>query len=977
MTHSPFVKAMLLRAVLVAAWSVISSLPLRADTAPLLTLETGGHMAAIRAVVFTQDGTQLISAGDDKSIRVWDVASGQTVRVLRGEIGDGAAGKILALAISPDGKWLAAGGQMQDRIDGEHEIRLYDFATGEIVALLHGTKGMVLSLAFSADGKLLAAGSSGDIAIVWDVQKRTLLHELKGQGADVNRVAFSLDGERLITAGDDRRALLWRVRDGRLLARTRALRGKVFGLAISPVTGDVALSTQEGEITIVDDRAMRPLRTITVKGAEFVSLSFSPDGRSLLTGAGAAPFQCLVFDVDGADQPLLIYRAHQQIVAATAFSPDGRLAVTAGGRDNEIHLWDARTGMLVRAMQGRGTPVFSVGFSANSREVAFGQTNVFRSNNDRGPLEFLLPLPGPAPDQHIGLLTRDSAHTRSFSRAAVATGQLTLAHRRGGNFGYDAELDIIRAGKPAATIHRDENTGYVHNAYTFTPDGKTVIAGSGNGVMTAHGIDGTNRLPGFSGHLSDVWAVAVSPDGRLLASGADDQTMRLWNVATRELIVTLFVAKDGEWVMWTPQGYYLSTPGGDDLVGWHINRGAGKSADFIAARQLKEHFFRPDIVDDAIRRASAKEAVETAAPSGFTVAELSARLPPELKAISPPAKSVHTSGQAVITLAVADDARDPVQSYTITVAGRRVPITTAQPDSAASHGPGGRLVAFEIPLAAGSNVVRITARNRTGESLPVEFAMEQSGEGALDSRGTLYILAVGIDDYSSGAANLPRLNYAGADAKAFEVEMRRRLGGAHGRVESRVLVSGAGGEHEPVFANVAAALALLRQAGPNDTVVVFLAGHGDNESGDYYFIPANAMRDGNKWRQDTVLPWSALLNDLIMASGRRLLFVDTCRSANAFNFRLMKDAADADIIAYSATNQQQDAVERGDLGHGVFTYALLQGMGGSADSNRDKVIRVFELANFLAERVVELTKGAQTPDFYRRIGSENFVLVRF
>ncbi len=964
-----------IKAVLAAAWLLAAALPASAGAEPVLSLETGGHMALIRAVVFTPDGKQLISAGDDKTIRVWDVASGQTVRILRGEIGEGGAGKIAALAISPDGKWLAAGGQMRDSIDGGHPIRLYDFATGEIVALLRGHNGMVLSLAFSPDGGLLASGSTDNTAIIWDVQTRTWLHQLKGHSADVNRVAFTLDGGGLVTGSDDRRALIWRVSDGKRLAGTAPFRGKIFGLAVSPVTGDIAVSTQEGEIAVLDDRTARVTRTIPVKGAELLNLAFSPDGRWLLTGAGAAPYQCLIFELEGPDQPLLIYRGHQHLVTAVAFSPDGRLAVTAGGRNNEIHLWDARSGALVKALEGRGASVLAVGFSSDSRQVAFGQASILRSIHDRGPLEFVLPLPGP--DTHIGLLARDSMHARNFIRAAAAAGELSLAHRRGGEFGYDAELDISRNGKRIATIQRDEASGFTHNAYTFTPDGKAIIAGAGNGVLTAHGLDGAELKPNFVGHFGDVWAVAVSPDGRLLASGADDQTLRLWNAVTHELIVTLFYSKDGEWVMWTPQCYYMSSPGGDGLVGWQINRGTDKTADFIAAHQLKSHFFRPDIVEDALRRADAKAAVEAAGTTGLAVADLSSRLPPELRALSPQARAAYTSGRAIVTVAVAADDRDPVQSYTITVGGRRVPVTPAEPDPAVPQPAGGRLAAFDVPLAAGADDVRITARNTTGESLPLEYALEQSGEGALDSRGTLYILAIGIDDYSASKADVPSLNYAGADARSFEAEIRQRLGSQHAKVESRLLVSGAGGDREPVRANIAAALSLLRQAGPNDTVAVFLAGHGDNEGSDYFFIAADAAREGSKWRPDSVVSWTVLLNSLAETAGRRLLFVDTCRSANAFNFRLIKDAADADVIAFSATNQQQDALELPKLGHGVFTYTLLEGLGGAADSNRDKVVRVFELANFLAERVVELTRGAQTPDFYRRIGSMNFVLVRF
>jgi WD domain, G-beta repeat len=149
---------------------------------PLLMLDTGGHMALIKGLAFTPDGKQLVSAGDDKVMRVWDWQAGKTTRTIRGQLGAGNEGKIDAVALSPDAHWLAAGGLMAPgfgvRDDEVGSIRLYDFASGQLVALLKGHTNTIDALAFSPNGKRLISGGHDKSAIIWDVDFRKLLHRL-------------------------------------------------------------------------------------------------------------------------------------------------------------------------------------------------------------------------------------------------------------------------------------------------------------------------------------------------------------------------------------------------------------------------------------------------------------------------------------------------------------------------------------------------------------------------------------------------------------------------------------------------------------------------------------------------------------------------------------------------------------------------------------------------------------------------------
>ncbi len=387
-----------------------------------------------------------------------------------------------------------------------------------------------------------------------------------------------------------------------------------------------------------------------------------------------------------------------------------------------------------------------------------------------------------------------------WRRASATHGEWSLQHRKSGNYGRDAILDIQRDGQVFASIERGPTDGHDHRAYSFSPDGETIISGGSWGVITAYDRQG-KKLGAFIGHEGDVWAVAPSPDGRFLLSGADDQTARLWNLATRELLVTLFQGRDGEWVMWTPQGYYIASLDGDKHIGWQINRGADKEADYVRAAQLSRKLFRPDIVARTIELGSAKAALaELNAPASI-LDLLRISRPPEFRILLPEdGEALPYTPASVIVEAAANP--DPVEGYDITVNGRQV----ATRDVLFIGVPGERpqQKTLPVPLEQGDNAIRITARNRIGTAergLLLRFL----GHGDLDRRGTLYIVAVGVDDYTNAKAK--SLRFAGADARAFCEAMLRHAGPLHERCECRLLAKG--GDEAPTRTGIENAMLLF------------------------------------------------------------------------------------------------------------------------------------------------------------------------
>jgi WD40 repeat protein len=666
-------------------------------------------------------------------------------------------------------------------------------------------------------------------------------------------------------------------------------------------------------------------------------------------------------------------------VFAGAYSPDGGLAAT-GGFNGDLQVWNPKTGEMKAEQKSTGRPVRAVGFSADGRSIAWGNQKEpdLPANIDlqmiTGPLEraFRLPEAGQPLSE-----PRPLGSANTWIQSDIRSFKMSLEQRKGDKV---AVLELSKPGSSSRTLLEvDPSLASSFRCFAFSPDGKSVIAGGNHGVLTGYGVDG-KKLGDFVGHESAVLAVAVSPDGRYVVSGSADQTVRLWNLRTRELVVTIFRGEDGEWVLWTPQGYYTGSPGADKIIGWQINKGPDKAADDVTAEQLRKHLNRPDIVAKAIQLASAEEAVRASHGTGFKLSDLLARPAPQLHILSPaPDASVTAPGGVAVKIALSATP-DPITRIRIQVNGRQ--LDDFLPPTGPKFEPGEH--EFNVPLAKGKNTIMVTALNEIGWSKAQDGTLTLTNEsaGKLDKRGTLYILAVGVTKYP-GIADWCRpknncdLNYTGQDAMAFAEMAERQLGPLHNKTVRRVLVNGGSDADAPTAAHIIDALGILSDATANDTVAVFLAGHGVEDGPNYRFISTDAAGAGDKIRASSIVPWYAIEEAIDQAKGRRLLFIDTCHSAGAYNERLGNTAYYANILAYSSARWDQEALESAEYKHGLFTQALLEALNGEADASHRGHVDTLQLNEYLQKRVPELAKALkyeQNPQFFKGRDAETYTL---
>ncbi len=501
-----------------------------------------GHTGWVRACAITADGSRVVSASDDHTLRVWDLDAGRTLVTLEHH-----ASEVRACAVTPDGRHVISASN-----DGT--LKIWDLDTGRVFATLEGHTAAVTACAVTPDGRRVVSASWDRTLKIWNLDTGCVLATFGGHSFGVTACAVTPDGRRVISGSIDRTLKVWDLDTGDVVATFDGHAAGVCGCAVTPDGRHVISASTDRTLKVWDLHTGQLLVTHNDHPSEVAACGVTPDGQYVVS---ASDQTLTIWDLSrilkywkfGIDCTLARFGGHARRVTACAMTPNGRRVVSAS-EDCTLKVWDLVFGNIVAVVNGHEGRVNACAMAPDGQRVvsasADGTLNVWDVNTGRVLVTF---------DDHDDCVTActvtpDGRRVVSVSadRALriwdLAIGKVFIPEE----YRMAHNTVIVRehfygSGRRFAGASRvyailEEWTSWIH-ACVVMPDGRRLISASKDGALNVWDLVTGKVVATLDGHPEGVTACAVTPDGQRLVSAFKSGRLVVWDLAANRVLATL------------------------------------------------------------------------------------------------------------------------------------------------------------------------------------------------------------------------------------------------------------------------------------------------------------------------------------------------------------------------------------------------------------------------------------------------------
>ena len=548
---------------LVKVWDVFKGVLLY--TLPSDTNGTDG-------LAFSPDGKRLGAASLDRTVRLWNLTSGQEILTFREH----------SQPLAADGLAFYADGQRLISVSVDGVVKVWDAATGETVSTQVASRSQTVPqqwwlwcATFSSDGRWLVLGGEDGIVKVYQTEPWKEVRVLEAHDSLVLYLALSSDGRRLASAGEDGTLKVWDVTTGHEAILLDIHSRKTTSLAFSPDGHRLASGSADNTVMVSDGTPGEPpgltgrhageAITWTAHRHKVVAVDFSPDSQRLVSAGWDRTVK--VWDLDSGERGVSVPRLLLSVpglpdgLTGVTFSPDGN-RFAAASLDGTITVCDAHRGEKICTLNGKAGPVYDVAFSPVGNTLASAHYDGTVKIWDIGPEKATVPLSSKGQSLFPDPLSFQAHKHPVFAVAYSADGRL-LASAGGRDQEYNLGVWEAATGNSIRKVLICVSSGLpgVMRSVAFSPDGRCLACAPGKWVSF---VDVETGRELFHTDNSDrSFRVVFSPDGRRLVAAGEGQTVRIFDPVTGKKLDTLRVSGGQLWgVASSPDGRYLATCSG-------------------------------------------------------------------------------------------------------------------------------------------------------------------------------------------------------------------------------------------------------------------------------------------------------------------------------------------------------------------------------------------------------------------------------
>ncbi|GHO77046.1 hypothetical protein KSD_48170 [Ktedonobacter sp. SOSP1-85] len=496
------------------------SWPRIGSSALLRTLR--GHTSFVKGCAISPDGTWIVSASDDGTLKVWDAVTGAERYTLYGH-----TGPVNECAISPDGTWIVSASD-------DETLKVWDAVTGAERYTLHGHTSPVKGCAISPDGTWIVSASDDETLKVWDALTGAERHTFNGHTDEVNECAISPDGTWIVSASDDKTLKVWDALTGTERHTFNGHTGPVKGCAISPDGKWIVSASDDKTLKVWDALTGTERHTLRGHTSLVYGCVISPDGTWIVSASYDETLK--VWDTHTGKERYTLH-GHDHMVKRCAISPDGTWIVSAS-YDGTLKVWDALTGTERYTLRGHAGPVYECAISLDGKWIV--------SASYDETLKVWDALTG-AKRRTFG------GHTRLVNGCAISPDGTWIV-----SASYDETLKVWDALTGTERYTLRGHAGPVYEC-AISPDGRWIVSASYDGTLKVwDALTGAERYT-LRGHTNSVNGCAISPDGTWIVSASNDGTLKVWDALTGTERHTLrghtnsvngcAISPDGRWIV--------------------------------------------------------------------------------------------------------------------------------------------------------------------------------------------------------------------------------------------------------------------------------------------------------------------------------------------------------------------------------------------------------------------------------------------